>query len=158
MRQQSAAKEHDDARPALAAFVRALEKQREQLEDRVSGLGGRALVTDAVWTVAGMATSMLVGIRPADSAKVMRDDNALLSQLGVAWLVLHTTATSLGDSETGAIAGRSYVDTARMLMRIYGILPKMIVQELKENSLLRPRNVEDETRAMLERAWDRDTI
>lgn len=142
---------HQDAKTAVHAFLSVLEKQKRELETRVQELGGSTTqpVKDAVSALAGVAAGVI-------TAKSIRDDHTYFSHLGVAWLMLHTTASSLGDTATATLAERGYADTARMIMHADRILPKIVVQELSEDKSLHPLNVEQQTRLMVKKAWDRE--
>lgn len=148
---------HTDAKVAVGAFASILEKQQRELEARVKELGGsvKQPVKDAVSAVAGVAAGLINAVRSSETAKSIRDDHTYFSHLGVAWLMLHTTATSLGDTETAALAERGYADTARMIMHVDKILPKIVVEELAEDTSLHPAHVEEQTRKMVQSAWNR---
>lgn len=148
---------HTDAKVAVGAFASILEKQQRELEARVKELGGsvKQPVKDAVSAVAGVAAGLINAVRSSETAKSIRDDHTYFSHLGVAWLMLHTTATSLGDTETAALAERGYADTARMIMHVDKILPKIVVEELAEDKSLHPAHVEEQTRKMVQSAWNR---
>jgi hypothetical protein len=149
---------HQDAKTAVAAFERILTKQKSDLEARIQTLGGSATqpVKDAVSAVAGVAAGLINAVRPSETAKSIRDDYTYFAHLDVAWLMLHTTASALGDTTTAAIAERGYADTARMIMHVDRILPKIVVEELREDRSLQPSDVEQQTRTMLKAAWNRE--
>lgn len=148
---------HEDAKAAVRAFVGILEKQQSELEARVKALGGSTTqpVKDAVSAVAGVAAGLINAVRSSETAKSIRDDHTYFAHLGIAWLMLHTTASSLGDEATASMAERGYADTARMIMHVDTILPKIVVEELSEDKALHPANVEEQTRRMMKKAWDR---
>jgi hypothetical protein len=149
---------HQDAKTAVAAFETILNKQKTELEQRIQALGGSTTksVKDAVSAVAGVAAGVVNAVRPSETAKSIRDDHTYFSHLGVAWLMLHTTAMSLGDTMTAALAERGYADTARMIMHVDRILPKIVVEELREDRSLQPSDVEQQTRSMVRNAWNRE--
>ncbi len=149
---------HKDAKVAVAAFESTLKQQKSALEDRIKSLGGSSTqpVKDAVAAVAGVAAGLVNAVRPSETAKSMRDDHTYFSGLGVAWLMLHTTATSLGDEETAQLAQRGYSDTTRIIMHLSRILPKIVVEELREDKELMPTDTQEKTRAMLKEAWNFD--
>jgi hypothetical protein len=149
---------HQDAKVAVVAFESTLKQQQSALEDRIKSLGGSTTqpVKDAVSAVAGVAAGLVNAVRPSETAKSLRDDYTYFNGLGVSWLMLHTTATSLGDSETAQLAQRGYADTTRIIMHLSRILPKIVVEELREDKELMPANTADETRAMLKAAWNYD--
>jgi hypothetical protein len=147
---------HRDARAAVIAFEGMLRKQEMELQDRIKVLGGSMTqqVKDVVSAVTGVAAGLINAVRPSETAKSIRDDYTFLSHLAIEWLMLHTTATSLGDSETAAIAERGYADTSRMIMHIDRIMPKIIVEELREDRSLQPLDTEAQTRSMVKKAWE----
>ncbi len=149
---------HRDAPVAVAAFESTLKQQQAALEDRIKSLGGSATqpVKDAVSAVAGVAAGLINAVRPSETAKSLRDDYTYFNSLGVSWLMLHTTATSLGDSETAQLAQRGYSDTTRIIMHLSRILPKIVVEELREDKALMPAETQEQTRAMLKEAWNYD--
>ena len=149
---------HQDARKAVAAFETILKKQKDDLEARIEALGGSKTqpVKDAVSAVAGVAAGLINAVRPSETAKSIRDDHTYFSHLGIAWLMLHTTASSLGDTATASLAERGYADTARMIMHVDKILPKIVVEELREDKALHPADIENQTRSMVRAAWNRE--
>jgi hypothetical protein len=149
---------HQDAKTAVALFERTLKSQQGALADRVKALGGNATgpVKDAVSAVMGVAAGLIDAVRPAETAKAIRDDHTYFNHLGISWLMLYTTATSLADAETAALAQRGYEDTTKMIMHVDRILPKIVVEELRENKQLMPVDAQDQTRVMVKNAWDRE--
>lgn len=148
---------HKDAKPAVQEFNRVLEKQKAQLETRLTALGGSASnpVKDAVSAVAGLAAGVIDAVRPSATVKAIRDDYTFFSHLGIAYLLLHTTSSSLGDTETASLAESGYRDTARLMMHCDRILPKITVEELREDKLP-AADVDSQTHAMVKAAWDRE--
>jgi ferritin-like metal-binding protein YciE len=149
---------HQDARVAVVAFERILKSQQSALEDRVKSLGGSASkpVKDAVSAVAGVAAGLIDAVRSAETAKSIRDDHTYFNHLGIAWLMLYTTATSLADAETAGLAQRGYEETTKMIMHVDKIMPKIVVEELREDRELAPMDAQEATRAMVQHAWDRE--
>lgn len=150
---------HADAKTALAEFERALTTQKQNLDARIKHLGGTPAqpVKDAVSAVAGVAAGLINAVRPSETAKSMRDDHTFFSQLGVAWLMLHTTAAALGDVDTALLAERCYAETARCVIRVDAILPKIIVEEIRE-SISQVSDATEKTRQMVRKAWERDSV
>ncbi len=149
---------HQDAKVAVAAFEDILKKQEILLNARLKALGGTASqpVKDAVAAVAGVAAGLINAVRPSETAKSIRDDHTYFNHLGVAWLMLHTTASALGDIETTNLAERGYADTTKMIMHADRILPKIVVEELREDKSLQPSDTQEQTRKMVKKAWDRE--
>lgn len=149
---------HQDARTAVAKFEQTLRQQQSALEARIKELGGSATgpVKDAVSAVAGVAAGLIDAVRPAETAKAIRDDHTYFNHLGISWLMLYTTATSLSDAETAALAESGYKETTKMIMHVDRILPKIVVEELDENQALAPLDVQEQARVMVKNAWNRE--
>jgi len=149
---------HQDAKSAVIAFEGTLKLQQTALEQRIKALGGSATgpVKDAVSAVAGVAAGLIDAVRPAETAKAIRDDHTYFNHLGISWLMLYTTATSLADAETAALAERGYQDTTKMIMHVDRILPKIVIEELREDRELMPADVQEQARVMIKNAWNRE--
>lgn len=148
---------HRDALPAVRELKRVLDQQNVALENRLKALGGSttAPVKDAVSAVAGAAAGLINAVRPSETVKSLRDDATYLSGLGVAYLLLYTTACALEDVETADVAQRGYEDCARLTMHFDRILPQVTVEELREEKI---PVLDASTRviAMVKNAWDRE--
>lgn len=148
---------HRDALPAVRELKRVLDQHQVALESRLKALGGSttAPVKDAVSAVAGAAAGLINAVRPSETVKSLRDDAAYLSGLGVAYLLLYTTACAFADVETAALAQRGYEDSARLTMHFDRILPRVTVEELREEKveLVDPS---EQVLAMVKNAWDRE--
>ena len=147
---------HKDAKPAIAEGKRVLEQHKIALETRIKSLGGSstAPVKDAVSTIAGVAAGLINAVRPSEAVKSLRDDATFFSALGVAYLLLYTTASGLGDAETAGLAQQGYQDTARLVMHLDRILPKITIEELREEKL-DVSDVGEKVRNMVADAWNR---
>jgi len=147
---------HPDAQPAVAKGKRILEQHKSALGNRLESLGGSATapVKDAVSALAGLAAGLINAVRPSETVKSLRDDAAFFSGLGIAYLLLYTTAIGLGDTETSAVAQKGYEDSARMVMHFDGILPKVTIEELREEKL-DVADVSERVQTMVRAAWDR---
>ena len=151
---------HRDAEPAVVKFASLLDAQKVALEARLQALGGTATgpVKDAVSAVAGLAAGMIDKVRTSGTAKNIRDDYTFFGLLNVSWLMLHTTATSLGDLETAQLAERGYTESAGAVMHIDRILPRIVVEELGEEKELTPADTSAQCQEMIKRAWNREAI
>jgi hypothetical protein len=150
---------HKDAQPAVAEFKRVLTAQNVALEARVTALGGKATtpVKDALSAALGGMAGLVNKARASETCKSIRDDYTFLSHLAVAYMMLHTTSQSLADQETAALAEKGYTETARLLMHIDKILPKIVVEELNEDKELHPVDAQATTQQMIKKAWDRES-
>jgi hypothetical protein len=149
---------HRDASAAVIRFEGILRKQESELQDRIVALGGSTSqpLKDVVSAVTGVAAGLINAVRASETVKSIRDDYTFISQLGIAWLMLHTTASSLGDVETTRLAERGYADTAKMIMLIDRIMPKIVIEELREDEALRPDDTQEQTHSMIKTSWQRE--
>jgi hypothetical protein len=147
---------HKDAMPTVLEAKRVLDLQKSALELRMAKLGGSATapLKDAVSAVAGVAAGLINAVRPSETVKSLRDDATFFGGLGVAYLLLYTTATGLGDGETANLAQQGYGDAARLVMHFDRILPRVTVEELRE-SKLEVMDVGAQVSGMVSAAWTR---
>jgi hypothetical protein len=148
---------HADARSTVVELERILAGQKTSIESRIKALGGSVTqpVKDAVSAVAGVAAGLINAVRASETAKSIRDDHTFFSQLGIAWLMMHTTAQSLGDTETAMVAERGYRETAKCIMHIDKVLPKIVVEEIREH-VKTATDATELTRTMMKTAWNRE--
>lgn len=126
---------HPDALQLAEDFKRTLERHVNEIEARTKALGGSPTgpVKQAVSAVAGFAAGLYNDVRTEQASKSIRDDYAFLSLDAIAYLMLHTTAMSLGDQETASLAARGYQDCARMVMAIDRVMPGLVLRELRQD-------------------------
>ncbi|MES2639567.1 MAG: hypothetical protein V4850_08775 [Myxococcota bacterium] len=150
---------HPEALQAVREFSQVLHSHDAALDARLKTLGGTATarVKEAVTRVAGMAAGVINAVRPEEASKSIRDDYTFFSHCAIAYLMLHTTASSLGDDATAQVADRGYRDCARMCMVIDRIMPALVLEELRQDGL--PVNdVAARTRSMVADAWRREAV
>jgi hypothetical protein len=128
---------HPEAHAAIKSFHATLERHESVLKTRLEGLGGNASapIQDVASAVAGFVAGVYNQVRSEAVSKSLRDDYTFLSHCSIAWLMLMTTARSLGDTETEELSEAGYRDCARLIMDIDRLMPKVVVQELKQDQL-----------------------
>ncbi len=154
---ESALKDHPEAKPTIEQFRATLQQHEALLDQRMHALGTSptTLVQDTAAAVAGFAAGLYNHVRTEAVSKSLRDDYAFLSMCNVSWLMLLTTARSLGDHETEELAEQGYRDTARMAMEIDRLLPRLVFQELQQDHLP-AQNVSEWARGIVHTAWTRE--
>lgn len=150
---------HDEALRAVREFRETLQTHVKALDDRMNVLGGSGSkpVKDAISAVAGVAAGIINAMRPEEASKSLRDDYTFFSHCAIGYLMLHTTAHALGDTETAGLAERGYRDCARMVMTIDRIMPALVIQELRQDDLP-VTDVSDPVRSMVRDAWRREAV
>lgn len=148
--------DHPQAQRAVGDFKRTLESHIASIEARLKALGGSPTspVKDAAGAVTGMVAGLYDKVRTEEASKSIRDDYTFISHSSIAYLMLHTTAKSLGDEETAMLADRGYRDTARMITEIDRIMPDLVIQELKQDGLP-ARDVAEHCHKLVSDAWER---
>lgn len=148
---------HPEAYAALQDFQRTLQAQATMLDARVKALGGSTTqpVKVAVSAISGFVTGLINAVREEEASKSIRDDYTYFSHVAIGYLMLYTTASGLADRETAALAESGYRDAARMVMHIDHIMPRLVLQELREDGL-GVTDVSSEALSMVKNAWKRE--
>jgi hypothetical protein len=157
---QQVSEARDSAHPGAATFIASLEqtlKQHEQLLDKrmhALGTSPTTAVQDAASAVAGFVAGIYNRVRTEAVSKSIRDDYTFVSLCSISWMMLMTTARSLGDHETEELAEQGYRDCARLIMQIDALMPSLVVEELQQDQLP-ARDVSDWARGLVAEAWTR---
>ena len=147
-------KNHPEALRACVNFKQTLDNHLTQIDSRLKTLGGSPTspVKDVVAGAAGVIAGIYGSLRNEAAAKMMRDDYAFLSLDTICYLMLHTTAMSLGDSETAALAARGYRDCAQQIMEIDRIMPTVLLQELREDGF-NAKDITADCHRLIDESW-----
>jgi hypothetical protein len=140
----------------LEDFRQTLENHLRALDHRSSAFRAAApsQAAPTAGGAVGIATCLTSPNQTDAASAVLRNDYALLSLDAITYLTLHTTALSLGDNETAALAERGYRDCARMVVAIDRLIPDVVIAELRQEGLT-PRDVAAECRRLVASSWQR---
>ena len=75
----------------------------------------------------------------------------------ISWLMLMTTARSLGDHDTEELAEQGYRDCARLVMRIDHMMPSLVIEELHQDGFA-AQDAADWAQRIVSDAWTREQI
>lgn len=147
---------HPESYSLVQDFKASLERQLAASDARMKALGTSptTAIQDAAAGVAGVVAGIYNQVRTEAVSKSLRDDYTFLSHCSVAYLMLMTTARSLGDHDTEELAEDGYRDCARMVMAIDRAMPRLVFQELKQDGLP-AQDVSDWAQKLIHGAWDR---
>jgi ferritin-like metal-binding protein YciE len=147
---------HPDALGAVQEFKRTRNGHLAALEQRLRMLGGSPTspVKGAVSATTEVAASLYNAVRNEEASKSIRDYYTFLSHTAIAYLMLHTTAASLGDHDTATLAERGYRDAARMVMEIDRLMLGLVLEELGQDRR-QVADVSQACRTMVHDAWRR---
>jgi hypothetical protein len=156
---ESSQRDHPMAHQAILGCHATLQQHESLLNQRLQTLGTSptTAVQDAASAVAGIVAGFYNQVRSEAVSKSLRDDYTFLSHCSIAWLMLMTTARSLGDHETEELAEQGYRDCARMVMQIDRVMPGLVVEEIRQDRLP-AQDVGQWAEEVVHRAWDRQTV
>ncbi len=131
-----------------ARALKAIAGRREQ-----TGQGVAELAKKAVSSVLGVGAAAIDFLRTEKEPKMLRDDYAALSLATVGYVMLHTTALSLGDDEVAELAHRHLKNHAKAVMTLNNIIPGAVIRFLQSDGLAASEEVLPQIAENLDEVW-----
>jgi len=131
--------------------LEALSAEREG-----TGQGISTVVKKAATSVLGVGAAAIDFVRSEKLPKNLRDDYTALSLASISYVMLHTTALSLGDQEVADLALTHLQDHARHVMTLHNVIPAAVVHFLVEEGHPADRSRLEEVQQNLEGIWRED--
>jgi ferritin-like metal-binding protein YciE len=140
----------DEEDPGFAAEIRKIHGSVEQHVNTLEALaerrqdGGQKLsdaVKRAASNVLGVGAAAVDFVRTEKLPKNLRDDYTALSLASIGYVMLYTTATSLGDSEAASMARLHLQEHAQNTMQLHALIPGAVIRFLQRDGL--PARSED---------------
>ncbi len=131
--------------------IRALDTLSERRQGGAQGIS--KTVKRAASSVLGLGAAAIDMVRSEQLPKNLRDDYTAVSLACIGYVMLHTTAMSLGDTEVSELALAHLQDHAKSTMTLNNIVPRAVVQFLKEEGLPADESVLSEVGRNIEEAW-----
>jgi hypothetical protein len=155
---ESTQRQHASAAGLIQDIKHTLEQHELALRQRLQALGTSPTtgVQDAAASLAGGVAGLYNQVRTEAVSKSVRDDYTFLSHCSVSWLMLMTTARSLGDHDTEELAESGYRDTARLIIQVDRLMPELVVEELRQDEFP-AQDVSDWARRIVSDAWNRES-
>jgi ferritin-like metal-binding protein YciE len=125
----------------------------EQLAEQFGGEGATGIIKKFGSTVAGLAAGAIDLVRNESLPKNLRDDYTALSLATIGYVMLHTTALSLGNRQVADLAQRHFVDYTEVVMTLHNIIPGAVIEFLQEEGLPAREDVLPQISRTLENAW-----
>ena len=143
-----------DVNPKLVQIRDGLERHVNELRDRLNALGGQATspVKEAGAAVLGVAAGAIDKIRSNEVSKDMRDNYTALSLSNAGYVMFITTALACNDSQSADLATRLLKENAQFTMDLGGLLPYVVVRDLKDEANLN-KNAVQEARKRYAEVW-----
>jgi len=138
---------------------RVLRKVQQHLSD-LKEIGERRKaggVTDVIKrsgsAVLGAGAAAIDLVRTEGLPKNLRDDYTAFSLATIGYLMLHTTALSLGDQEVADLALQHFADYAQAVTLLHNVVPGAVIRFLREDGLPVNESVLPEIRRTIEEIW-----
>jgi hypothetical protein len=149
-------RDHAAAVQFIGELQRTLQEHERQLSMRLADLGTSPTtgIQDAAASIAGFVAGIYNQVRSEAVSKSVRDDYTFVSHCAVSWLMLMSTARSLGDHETEELAEQGYRDCAKLVMRIDRLMPELILEELRQDGFA-AQPVSEWAGKIVTQAWER---
>ena len=152
----------DEDYPDVARHLKVVEREidghienlKALTERRVAGGQGLAdVVKRAGSAVLGVGAAAVDFVRNEKLPKNLRDDYTATSLAAIGYVMLHTTALSLGDREVADLAQRHLRDHARNVMRLHNLIPGAVISFLQHDGLPARADVLSEVARNIESVW-----
>jgi ferritin-like metal-binding protein YciE len=152
----------DEDYPDVVRHLRVVEREvdghietlKALVERRVDGGQGLAdVVKRAGSIVLGAGAAAVDFVRNEKLPKNLRDDYTATSLAAIGYVMLHTTALSLGDREVADLAHRHLKDHARNVMLLHNLIPGAVIAFLQHDGLPARADVLNEVSQNLESVW-----
>lgn len=111
---------------ALEALAEKRQGTGQDLSEAVKRIGSALL---------GFGAAAVDFLRTEKLPKNLRDDYTACSLASVGYVMLHTTALSLGDTEAAELAHRHLRGHAKSTMTLHNVIPQAVIQFLQSEGL-----------------------
>ena len=152
----------DEDYPEVVTHLRTVEAQIEGHIDNLKALserrveGGQGLadvVKRAGSSILGAGAAAIDFVRNEKLPKNLRDDYTAASLAAIGYVMLHTTALSLGDQEVADLAHRHLRNHARNVMKLHNVIPGAVIAFLQRDGLSPRPDVLGEVSRNIESVW-----
>jgi ferritin-like metal-binding protein YciE len=125
----------------------------ENLAEEFGGEGASGTIKKFGSTLAGLAAGAIDLVRNESLPKNLRDDYTAINLATIGYVMLHTTALSLGNRVVADLAQRHLVDYTEVVMTLHNIIPSAVIEFLQEDGLPAREDVLPQIAQTLENAW-----
>lgn len=129
--------DHEDARQKTIQFRDTLQQHLQTVDARLNQLGGSPThpIKQGAAAALGIAAGLIDKVRTSEAAKDLRDDYTAINHAIISYEMLYTTALAAGDQETADLSKRHLKDHAAFVMEITFFMPKLVLDELRQDGL-----------------------
>jgi hypothetical protein len=137
----------------ILATTESHRRALESLAEEFGGEGPSGLIKKVGSTLGGLAAGAIDLVRNESLPKNLRDDYAATSLAAIGYVMLHTTALSLGDRRVADLAQRHLVAYAGVVMSLHNIIPAAVIEFLQSEGLPAREDVLPRIAQSIEHAW-----
>jgi hypothetical protein len=117
-------------RDSLDVFRRNVNELQPHIDRFGTGTG--KVVKEAVAGALGVAAGVYDKVRKDPVSRGLRDDYVAFNHAAVSYTMLHTTALAYGDEPLAETAQNHLKALTPLIMRVYEIIPHVVVTELQD--------------------------
>ena len=152
----------DEDYPDVVRHLRVVEREIEGHIDTLkslverradAGQGLADVVKRAGSAILGAGAAAVDFVRNEKLPKNLRDDYTATSLAAIGYVMLHTTALSLGDREVADLAHRHLKDHARNVMLLHNLIPGAVIAFLQNDGLPARQEALTEISRNIESVW-----
>ena len=152
----------DEEYPDVVRHLRMVDGEIDTHIDTLKALverraeGGQVLadvVKRAGSAILGAGAAAVDFVRNEKLPKNLRDDYTATSLAAIGYVMLHTTAMSLGDREVADLAHRHLKNHARNVMRLHNLIPGAVISFLQADGLPARADSLNEISRNIESVW-----
>ena len=125
----------------------------QELSTRRSAKGPADAIKRAGSILLGLGAAAVDLVRKEGLAKNLRDDYTAFSLATVGYVMLHTTALSLGEQEVADLARQHFADYAQAVTLLHNVIPGAVVRFLREDGLPVRDDVLPQISRTIEEVW-----
>jgi ferritin-like metal-binding protein YciE len=141
---------------AIQRHIASLDALAERRKEPGQGLAEN--IKKAASIVLGAGAAAVDFVRTEKLPKNLRDDYTAVSMACIGYVMLHTTALSLGDSEVAELAHRHLKDHAKSVMTLHNAIPAVVIRFLQEEGLPASADVLTTVATNIEAVWKGDDV
>jgi ferritin-like metal-binding protein YciE len=137
----------------LNATTESHRQALEQLAEEFGGEGAASVIKKLGSTLTGLAAGAIDLVRNESLPKNLRDDYTAFSLAAIGYVMLHTTALSLGNKQVADLAQRHLVDYTEGVMTLHNLIPGAVIEFLQDEGLPAREDVLPQITETLNQAW-----
>ena len=125
----------------------------KEISERRNARGASDAIKRAGSALLGLGAAAVDLVRTEGLPKNLRDDYTAFSLATIGYVMLHTTALTLGEREVADLARQHFADYAQAGTMLHNVIPGAVVRFLREDGLPVREDVLPEISRTIEEIW-----